>query len=835
MGVKVKKEGSGGRTVVHSLVIKPPQRKVYDIGTWRSAIKSADTGRVRNLFDLFEDLYLDGTLFDAVDKRISAVTNSELTFQDDKGEDVEDITGLIDTPEWEDLLTIIMKARFWGRSGMEFDFSSGFSVREIPGKHINLEEGIILIDESDTTGIPYAQDDHLLILGKPRDFGIFIRTAPLIIWKRGGFGDYAQWLELFAMPQRIGKYSAYDPESRKLLIEALDAAGSASYAVVPKETDIEIVPSSAGGNGGDAYNTFRQACNEETLITVLGQTLTTVQGEKGARSLGDIHKQVEESKNRSDMRYVQRVLNLFVLPALEKRGFPVSGGRFVFPRAAEALTVSDVVQLAAIMDIPVSYLNEKYSIPAPKNGEPVAGRDQARQDPDPDPDPGSEPDPKKIKHADRNFFLRLYDFFVHAPATPTGALTGNRLTLNDSDLNNRILDRVIDGQITFDPELFEYFSRDFIRALDTHPTQLADLGIGYNYESDAFRTAQELNIFHFSAAKTLAELTELNRIFRESGSYSEFYAKSQTVVEKFNRTWQRTEWETAVLISESHQNYHRLKEKTKRFPYWEYSTVGDSKVRPEHEALAGVILPVNDPRWDKIWPPNGWKCRCSITPRMAYECNGVDIDAMRNRVDEYLNSTEWAMGEAQGFGVNRALLPELFTSDQMYVKKFPTMAHKLLKDVNYQTYRLGSYEQCRAKATKDIEPYTGTPTDFFKPLLSKNNKIFFTDYNGRSVLFDETLYKKGRDEEKYAFRAPYLKAVTETLRTPNEVWVSDFKGDRFNKYLFIKHYKNETLAVIAGLKYGTVYRIKTWFPIDEKETGKYDYRHGLLIKQNPIE
>ena len=52
-------------------------------------------------------------------------------------------------------------------------------------------------DEANLTD--YLTDPNLIVLGDPRDFGLFLRTAPYAIWKRGGFGDYAQWLELFGM------------------------------------------------------------------------------------------------------------------------------------------------------------------------------------------------------------------------------------------------------------------------------------------------------------------------------------------------------------------------------------------------------------------------------------------------------------------------------------------------------------------------------------------------------------------------------------------------------------------------------------------------------------
>lgn len=44
---------------------------------------------------------------------------------------------------------------------------------------------------------------------------------------------------------------------------------------------------------------------------------------------------------------------------------------------------------------------------------------------------------------------------------------------------------------------------------------------------------------------------------------------------------------------------------------YKYVTVGDDRVRPEHAALDGIVLPKNDPLWDEIWPPNGFACRCT--------------------------------------------------------------------------------------------------------------------------------------------------------------------------------------------------------------------------------
>lgn len=43
---------------------------------------------------------------------------------------------------------------------------------------------------------------------------------------------------------------------------------------------------------------------------------------------------------------------------------------------------------------------------------------------------------------------------------------------------------------------------------------------------------------------------------------------------------------------------------------YEYTIVGDDRVRPSHEAVEGTRLPKDDSFWQSWWPPNGWNCRC---------------------------------------------------------------------------------------------------------------------------------------------------------------------------------------------------------------------------------
>ncbi|MBE7497086.1 MAG: minor capsid protein [Verrucomicrobiaceae bacterium] len=50
------------------------------------------------------------------------------------------------------------------------------------------------------------------------------------------------------------------------------------------------------------------------------------------------------------------------------------------------------------------------------------------------------------------------------------------------------------------------------------------------------------------------------------------------------------------------------------FPFWQYKTAGDGKVRPAHRALNQQIFPAGHDIWQRIFPPWGWGCRCLVVP-----------------------------------------------------------------------------------------------------------------------------------------------------------------------------------------------------------------------------
>ena len=83
----------------------------------------------------------------------------------------------------------------------------------------------------------------------------------------------------------------------------------------------------------------------------------------------------------------------------------------------------------------------------------------------------------------------------------------------------------------------------------------------------------------------------------------------------------RTNIQTAYNVG----RYQRLAGMTDIFPYWKYSAVNDSRTRPTHLAMNGKVFPADHPFWDTWYPPNGYRCRCSVIPLTASQVKSRGI------------------------------------------------------------------------------------------------------------------------------------------------------------------------------------------------------------------
>lgn len=74
----------------------------------------------------------------------------------------------------------------------------------------------------------------------------------------------------------------------------------------------------------------------------------------------------------------------------------------------------------------------------------------------------------------------------------------------------------------------------------------------------------------------------------------------------------RTIFETNIQTAYQVGHYRNQVENSSDRPWWMYVAVMDSRTRPAHAALNGLTFRYDDPFWSSHYPPNGFRCRCSV-------------------------------------------------------------------------------------------------------------------------------------------------------------------------------------------------------------------------------
>ena len=134
--------------------------------------------------------------------------------------------------------------------------------------------------------------------------------------------------------------------------------------------------------------------------------------------------------------------------------------------------------------------------------------------------------------------------------------------------------------------------------------------------SDIMRRRLQRSDYIFSGLKTFHELNEaFPSLIDEKGDrkpFERFLNDVQKIDKTYNQNYLRAEYNFASASAEMAARWEQFMDDGDRY-YLQYRTAADSKVRPEHAALHGVTLPIDDPFWEQFYPPNGWNCRCSVT------------------------------------------------------------------------------------------------------------------------------------------------------------------------------------------------------------------------------
>jgi len=439
-GVEKKQPNMEG-LIVQDFRFVSPDRNRKDVGMLKTAIERAESVTIPNrykLIDLYHDVVtIDGHLSGLLEKRTKAVTNKGIVFYDSSGKKVDQMDTLIKSQRFERLVEILMETIYWGTSAVEFVQGSEFCFVEIDRRHIRPEAQEIALSQFDTKGVSVFDLPMVWLMGEKHNLGRLLQCSMYALYKRSGFGDFAQYVEIFGQPVRVVKYDAYDSKTQEELRKALNESGSSLVMMIPKQADFSMLDGKTSNGNGELQEKLINCCNQEMSVAILGNSETTTSSSSSGYAQAEVHAGQQMEITLSYMRYVAACLNSpYFLSVLRSYGYPVDGGEFKFEQER------DLTKLKARLDIdlqvssrvPVSddYWYETYGVPKPDNYDDLkkaqeeqraallqAIKSSTKKDEDDDPEPDD--DPKQGKKGNtkpgkkKDLADRLADFFGFAP------------------------------------------------------------------------------------------------------------------------------------------------------------------------------------------------------------------------------------------------------------------------------------------------------------------------------------------------------------------------------------------------------------------------------------
>jgi len=293
--------------------VSSPNRDKRDVGDLIDALKQAEReyNRTRkSLYDIYHDVELDDDYKSGTSKRKSAVNNLELIYEIDGNED-NDITEWIKSPNWRRFKAEIINTIFWGHSLFEFNFDSTKDFWElIPRKNVEPVDGQILQNENDYKGIPYRIEefDMLSELFSEDHMGLLLFIGFPVIYKRNGVGDWALYQELAGNNFNIYKVSQTGTKSNFDIDKVIKNTGAGGYVTLPEGIDIDQQNNSSSSQN-QLFKEFNRTQSNNIYKLILGQSSTTNDDEQGSYAKSQVSLFEQSQVHQDDQIYMLNYLN----------------------------------------------------------------------------------------------------------------------------------------------------------------------------------------------------------------------------------------------------------------------------------------------------------------------------------------------------------------------------------------------------------------------------------------------------------------------------------------------------------------------------------------------
>jgi phage gp29-like protein len=219
------------------------------------------------------------------------------------------------------------------------------------------------------------------------------------LYKNYSTRDFAEFLEIYGLPLRLGKYPAgASDEEKQRLLQAVVGIGHNAAGIIPMGTEIDFEAATAGVDV--PFLTMMERMDAIQSKVIVGQTLTSGEGQHGTQALGTVHNEVRLDIMAADAELLNGTLTsqlvapmaLLNIAGADPRRLPRFCLQVDEPEDVKAFADSMPALAGSGMRIGVAWAHEKLRIPeAGENEEILTGKTAAPADPAGGVPPGGDP------------------------------------------------------------------------------------------------------------------------------------------------------------------------------------------------------------------------------------------------------------------------------------------------------------------------------------------------------------------------------------------------------------------------------------------------------------
>ncbi|BBF86287.1 Mu-like prophage FluMu protein gp29 [Aquitalea magnusonii] len=364
-------------------------------------LEEAEQGQLAAQADLFTDMEeKDAHIFAEMSKRKRAILTLDWRIapprnasaaEKKQAEQLQE--WLTDLPDWDDVLLDCLDGIGHGFSALEIAWQRlgsdwlpqsltqrpqrWFQTLPHDGNALRLRDGST--EGAEPWKFGWVIHKHKAKSGYLTRAGLHRVLAWPYLFKNYSVRDLAEFLEIYGLPLRVGKYPAGATNQEKAtLLRAVAEIGHNAAGIIPDGMLIEFQNAAQGSE--EPFEAMIGWCERSQSKAILGGTLTSqADGKSSTNALGNVHNEVRHDLTVSDARQLEGTLTRDLLYPMAVLNFGQVDPRRLPRLEFDTRKPEDLKLYAEVLPnlvglgvkVPVKWVHDKLAIPQAQEGEEV--------------------------------------------------------------------------------------------------------------------------------------------------------------------------------------------------------------------------------------------------------------------------------------------------------------------------------------------------------------------------------------------------------------------------------------------------------------------------------